>query len=73
MSKVVLHIGTEKTGTTSIQHFMSQNRQALLAKGIVYPNLGSRKDAHFDLVNSVHPLDNGGASYGVFRACNSTG
>ncbi|MBB1296287.1 hypothetical protein [Pseudoalteromonas sp. SR41-7] len=60
MSKVVLHIGTEKTGTTSIQHFMSQNRQALLAKGIVYPNLGSRKDAHFDLVNSVHPLDNGG-------------
>lgn len=60
MTKVVLHIGTEKTGTTSIQHFMSQNRTALLAKGVLYPNLGSRKDAHFDLVNSVHPLDNGG-------------
>ncbi|GAA61862.1 hypothetical protein P20652_3751 [Pseudoalteromonas sp. BSi20652] len=60
MGKVVLHIGTEKTGTTSIQHFMSQNRQALLLKGILYPNLGPRKDAHFDLVNSIHPLDNGG-------------
>jgi len=60
MTKVVLHIGTEKTGTTSIQHFMSQNRTALLAKGVLYPNLGPRKDAHFDLVNSVHPLDNGG-------------
>ncbi|HDY92152.1 MAG TPA: hypothetical protein ENH67_05735 [Pseudoalteromonas sp.] len=60
MSKVILHIGTEKTGTTSIQHLMSHNRQALLAKGVLYPNLGARKDAHFDLVNSVHPLDNGG-------------
>ncbi len=60
MAEVVIHIGTEKTGTTSIQHFLSENREPLLAKGILYPVLGSRKDAHFDLVNSVHPLDNGG-------------
>lgn len=60
MSRVILHIGTEKTGTTSIQHLMFKNRQTLLTKGVVYPNLGPRKDAHFDLVNTLHPLDNGG-------------
>jgi hypothetical protein len=60
MTRLVLHIGTEKTGTTSIQHFMSNNRQALLAHGVLYPHIGQRKDAHFDLVNSLHPLDNNG-------------
>lgn len=60
MTRVVLHIGTEKTGTTSIQHFMSLNRQALLANGVLYPHIGQRKDAHFDLVNALHPLDNNG-------------
>lgn len=32
-----LHIGTEKTGSTSIQTFLAQNRAALLARGWLYP------------------------------------
>jgi hypothetical protein len=60
MTRVVLHIGTEKTGTTSIQHFLTHNRQNLLQHNIVYPVLGQRKDAHFELVNEIHPLDNNG-------------
>jgi hypothetical protein len=32
-----LHIGTEKTGTTSVQKFFRANRDALAANGIVYP------------------------------------
>jgi hypothetical protein len=32
-----LHIGTEKTGTTSIQNFLSKNRSRLQAQGIIYP------------------------------------
>lgn len=32
-----LHIGTEKTGTTSIQHFMAANRESLLEAGFLYP------------------------------------
>ncbi|MBE3829324.1 hypothetical protein HJ140_09590 [Vibrio parahaemolyticus] len=33
MKKLVLHIGTEKTGTTSIQSMLSQNRQRFKAQG----------------------------------------
>lgn len=37
MTKAVLHIGTEKTGTTSVQRFLKINRKALRARGIVFP------------------------------------
>jgi len=32
-----LHIGTEKTGTTSVQKFFRTNRELLARKGILYP------------------------------------
>ncbi|HEX3665408.1 MAG TPA: hypothetical protein VHU23_09270 [Rhizomicrobium sp.] len=32
-----LHIGVEKTGTTSIQNFLAANRSALRARGVLYP------------------------------------
>lgn len=35
--QVVVHIGTHKTGTTSIQHFCASNRGELLRRGIYYP------------------------------------
>jgi hypothetical protein len=35
--KVLLHIGAEKTGSTSIQHWAAANRAALAARGILYP------------------------------------
>ena len=34
---ITLHIGTEKTGTTAIQHCFASNRDALAAAGILYP------------------------------------
>lgn len=34
---VVLHIGCEKTGTTSIQQFLRRNRAALARQGLLYP------------------------------------
>ncbi|WP_153913454.1 hypothetical protein [Shewanella sp. TC10] len=60
MTKVIIHIGTEKTGTTSIQKCLQQNRANLAQQGIIYPHIGPRDDAHFDLVNALHPLDNNG-------------
>ncbi len=33
----VLHIGLEKTGTTSIQHCFAKNRSQLKAQGVLYP------------------------------------
>lgn len=38
LAECVIHIGTEKTGTSSIQRFLSANRQPLLSEGIVYPS-----------------------------------
>ncbi len=38
MKKIVLHIGTEKTGTTSIQTFLSANRERLSKQGIHVPD-----------------------------------
>lgn len=38
--RIVLHIGPHKTGTTSIQDFLSRNRDALLARGIDFPLFG---------------------------------
>ena len=37
MKRAILHIGTEKTGTTSIQKFLFQNRRKLLSSGTLFP------------------------------------
>jgi hypothetical protein len=38
MPSLILHIGTAKTGTTSIQQFLSENRQALASRGFFVPS-----------------------------------
>jgi hypothetical protein len=40
MSKLVLHIGTHKTGTTAIQKVFAANRSRLANYGIIYPDFG---------------------------------
>ena len=43
MTALILHIGTEKTGTTSIQEFLAINRAALAEQGLHVPEfLGAR-------------------------------
>jgi hypothetical protein len=49
MSKVVLHIGTHKTATTTIQDTFWHNASRLLAAGVVYPCYG-RITGHHGLV-----------------------
>lgn len=48
MRKLNLHIGTHKTATTSIQHFLSANRDELRSCGLFYPrnSLGGFPDHH---------------------------
>ena len=36
--KLILHIGTAKTGTTTLQHWFASNRESLQVQGIYYPN-----------------------------------
>ena len=38
LSKIILHVGAEKTGTTTIQNFMALNRAAFLKNKIFYPS-----------------------------------
>ncbi|MHC4946203.1 MAG: capsular polysaccharide export protein, LipB/KpsS family, partial [Planctomycetota bacterium] len=38
--RIVVHIGTTKTGSTFIQHFLEKNRAALLREGVWFPEVG---------------------------------
>lgn len=49
MAKLVLHIGTHKTATTTIQDTLWNNSELLEQHGIVYPRLG-RTTGHHGLV-----------------------
>lgn len=40
MSKLYLHVGLHKTGTSSIQSWLARSREALAAGGILYPGRG---------------------------------
>jgi len=51
--RCVLHIGTEKTGTSTIQRFLAVNRSTLLHDGVIYPSTTGK---------------NGGSQWG-FVAC----
>ena len=39
--RVILHGGTPKTGTTSLQHYFHAHRDTLRERGVLYPEVGS--------------------------------
>lgn len=54
MKRLVLHLGSSKTGTSSLQHLFSNNYEALLQQNILYPQAcrnhdGLQKLRHFGL------------------------
>src|SRR4051794_10867481 len=68
MTRFIIHIGTHKTGTTSIQEFFSANRDAFLAQGIDFPIIGRTPmgaqahryfSAYFRGKPVAHPVDFG--------------
>jgi hypothetical protein len=62
-TRIYVHIGGEKTGTTSLQVFLHQNAEQLKGNGIIYPNNNKRayfdSTAHFPLAAKLAdgPLD----------------
>lgn len=58
MQKLLLHIGTHKTGTTSIQRFLSSNRAALRGQGLWYPgvHLGGHFRRHYAHHRVAHAI-----------------
>lgn len=43
--KLILHVGTPKTGTTSVQSYLDKKQRKLRSKGILYPNRFHNPDA----------------------------
>jgi len=54
MSEIVIHIGTHKTATTTLQDLLFENRMALSSQGLVYPSIG-RSSGHHTL--TTHWID----------------
>ena len=53
--RCVIHIGTEKTGTTSIQKFLSSSRKSLQAEGVIYPaSAGLHGGSQWEFVACAH-------------------
>lgn len=57
--RLVLHIGSTKTGTTAVQKYLSEHRDALLEQGVYYPEFGCRAGAHHILASCHHPTAKG--------------
>lgn len=55
MSTVILHIGTHKTATTTIQNTFAANRDLLARQGLDYPRIG-KVAGHHGLVTRWHAL-----------------
>jgi hypothetical protein len=45
MRKCFLHVGTHKTATTSVQHFLDSHPQELARSGYLYPQVGRPEEA----------------------------
>lgn len=57
MKSVVLHIGRQKTGTSSIQNMLSDNQSLLSAHGVWYARTGrDGKRAHHSLARLLNPM-----------------
>lgn len=46
MPRLFLHIGTPKTGSTAIQHFLARNFDQLRAQGVNFVREGRKREAH---------------------------
>lgn len=68
MSRLVLHIGAFKTGTTYLQRSMFQNRELLMSEGIGYPQFVRRAN-HGEYAWAVRtPLEARHREYGISTA-----
>jgi hypothetical protein len=55
MAEIHLHIGLNKTGTSSLQDFFSMNADTLRAEGWCYPRAGRDTTAHHPLSKRLKP------------------
>lgn len=51
---IVLHIGVNKTGTSSLQFACSENQEVLSESGVLYPTMGRGYSAHHGIPFEIH-------------------
>lgn len=78
MPRVILHLGTYKTGTSSIQNDLQSNRAALLSRGVLYPQTGLTKNSelgyrHTPLVHKFTSRGEAELPAALFREIRETG
>lgn len=56
-TKILLHVGTPKTATTTIQHLLHDNREFLLENGYCYPFSNENPPKHQWMVSSLNIVD----------------
>ncbi len=61
--KLALHIGTTKTGTTTLQRWVLRNRDGLRAQGIHYPDSLLKAESHKKLMFYARDSDKPDASF----------
>ena len=54
-----IHVGPHKTGTTSIQWFLQENREELLKCGYFVPESETKRGAHYAVVEKLCGLELG--------------
>ena len=59
MARCVLHVGTHKTGTTTIQNAIAERREELKEKKIYYPALDKKGKSHNKLAHRLATCKNG--------------
>lgn len=64
----VLHIGRNKTGTSSLQEFFAENEGLLRESGILYPEAGREGKAHHGLALAVKRANQDRAAFEVLAA-----
>lgn len=53
---IYIHIGSTKTGSSALQHFLNKNSNILSEHGIAYPDVGIVSNAHHLIAAALHPM-----------------
>ncbi|MFO7908303.1 MAG: hypothetical protein R6U98_37040 [Pirellulaceae bacterium] len=67
MNRIVLHIGSTKTGTSSLQQFLTRYAKPLLDQRIVYPSAGRRASGQIAHHNLCYEKHEGHITTGAFK------
>ena len=67
-TRVYLHIGAPKTGTTYLQEVLARNRETMASHGVLYPKGPAHHAAVWDLRGGIEQADDGSGIAGRWTA-----